>query len=52
MADMAETGDEDVFRKILADFSAKGVARSDHLIRTKMDELLAVAGEQVMTEKK
>lgn len=52
VADLAETGDEDVVRKILADFSAKGVTRSDHLIRSKMQELLAVAGEQVMTETK
>ena len=52
VADLAETGDEDVIRKILADFSAKGVTRSDHLIRSKMQELLAVAGEQVMTETK
>lgn len=52
VADMAETGDEDVIRKILADFSAKGVTRSDHLVRTKLEELLAVAGEQLMSEKK
>ena len=52
VADMAETGDEDVIRKILADFTAKGVTRSDHSIRTKMEELLVVAGEQVMSEKK
>ena len=35
-----------------ADFDAKGIARSDHLIRTKMDEFLAVAKEQVMHEVK
>jgi hypothetical protein len=52
VADLAETGDEDVIRKILADFGAKGVTRSDYSIRTKMEELLAVAGAQVMTETK
>jgi hypothetical protein len=51
-ADMAEAGDGDVFAKVKADFDAKGIARSDHLIRTKMDELLAVAKEQLMHEVK
>ena len=36
-ADMTEAGDEDVFRKIRADFDAKNIARSDHLIRSKLD---------------
>ena len=52
MADMAENGDEDIFRKIKQDFAAKGVARSDHHIRQKMDEFLAVASEQMMQENK
>ena len=52
VADLAETGDEDVIRKILADFSAKGVTRSDHLIRTKLEELMAVAADQVLNETK
>jgi hypothetical protein len=51
-ADMAESGEEDVFRKVSQDFAAKGVARSDHHIRQKMDELLAIAKEQVMNEVK
>ena len=49
-ADMTEAGDNDVFEKVKADFAAKSIARSDHLIRSKMDELLAVAKEQVMHE--
>jgi hypothetical protein len=49
-ADMAEAGDEDVFRKIRGDFDAKSIARSDHLIREKMAEMLAQAKEQVMKE--
>src|SRR5688572_621623 len=32
-ADLAEPGEEDVFRKIRADFDAKGVGQSDHQIR-------------------
>ena len=51
-ADFAEPGDEDVFRKIRADFDAAKIARSDHFIHGKMEELLAVAAEQVMNEKK
>lgn len=46
-ADFEEAGDEDVFRKIRGDFDAAGVAQSDHQIRRTMDELMAVAVEQV-----
>ena len=51
-ADFEEAGDEDVFRKIRTDFDAAKLARSDSAIRAKMEELLAVAGEQVVGEKK
>jgi len=47
VADLEEAGDEDVFRKIRADFDAAGVAQSDHQIRRAMDELLAEAIKQV-----
>ena len=50
-ADFEEAGDEDVFRKVRADFDAAKIAQSDSAIRTKMEELLAVAGEQVAGEK-
>jgi hypothetical protein len=46
-ADFEEAGDEDVFRKIRADFDAGGVAQSDHQIRRTMEELMAKAREQV-----
>lgn len=46
-ADVEEAGDQDVFRKIRADFDAKKVQQSDHQIRRHMDELLAVAIEQM-----
>jgi hypothetical protein len=49
-ADLAEAGDEDVFRKIRSDFDAKGVALSDHQIRRTMSDLLAKAVEQVKSE--
>jgi hypothetical protein len=46
-ADVEEAGDQDVFRKIRVDFDAKNVQQSDHQIRRHMDELLAVALEQI-----
>jgi hypothetical protein len=46
MADFAEAGDEDVFRKIRDDFNVKSVAQSDQQIRQAMDELMAKAVEQ------
>lgn len=51
-ADFQKPGDEDVFEKVQADFSAAKVAVADRALRAKMDELLSVAGEQVMGEKK
>jgi len=51
-ADFQEAGDEDVFRKIRGDFDAAKLARADRAIRAKMEDLLAVAGEQVMGEAK
>ncbi|MCC2096929.1 MAG: DUF1476 domain-containing protein [Hyphomicrobiales bacterium] len=47
MADFEEAGDDDVFRKIRKDFDAGGVDQSDHQIRRTMDELLAVAIDQI-----
>lgn len=49
-ADLEEKGHEDVFRKIRQDFDAKNVDMSDHRIRREMDELLAKAKNQIMTE--
>ena len=47
VADFAEAGDEDVFRKIRGDLDAKGVQQSDHQIRRTMDELMATAIDQI-----
>jgi len=47
MADFEEVGDEDVFRKVRADFDDGGVDKSDHQLRHKMEELMAVAVEQI-----
>jgi len=49
-ADLAEPGEEDVFRKIRGDFDARGVAQSDHQIRRTMADLMATAVEQVEAE--
>jgi hypothetical protein len=46
-ADFSEPGDEDVFRKVRADFDAKKVNQSDHQIRRTMEELMAKAVEQI-----
>lgn len=46
-ADFEEAGDEDVFRKVRADFDAGNIAMSDEELRGKMLELLGVAVDQV-----
>jgi len=46
-ADLAEKGDEDVFRKVRGDFDAKGVSISDDDLREKMSEFLAEAVRQL-----
>ncbi|MEM9494759.1 MAG: DUF1476 domain-containing protein [Pseudomonadota bacterium] len=50
MADLEEAGDEDVFRKIRADFDAAGVDQSDHQIRRHMEETMAEAIRQLQEE--
>ncbi len=47
MADFEEAGDDDVFRKVQADFKAKNVALSDQQIRRTMDELMGEAVAQI-----
>ena len=42
-ADLEEAGDDDVFRKVRADFDAKGIVVSDDAIRSQMSEFLAKA---------
>lgn len=40
-ADLAEKGDDDVFRKVRKDFDDKGITVSDKELRTKMADILA-----------
>jgi hypothetical protein len=47
LADFEEAGDDDVFRKVKADFGAAGVAVTDTQLRGAMDELLRTALEQI-----
>lgn len=49
-ADFEAPGDDDVFAKIRRDFDEKRIAQSDHQIRRTMDELMAVAIEQIRKE--
>ena len=51
-ADLELPGEEDVFRKIRADFDAKGVGQSDHQIRRKMADLLGETVGQIESEGK
>lgn len=46
-ADLAEAGDDDVVRKLRADFDAKGVTVTDDEIREQMVEFLAQAVSQI-----
>jgi len=49
-ADFETPGDHDVLLKVLADFKAKNVDISEHRLRKQMDEMLAMAKKQIMTE--
>ncbi len=49
-SDFDEPGDEDVFRKIRADFDAASIGQSDEQVRNKMDELMATAVDQIESE--
>ena len=46
-SDMAEPGDEDVFRKVKNDLSQGGFNNIDEEIRSKMDEFMEVAKKAV-----
>ncbi len=50
LADFEEAGDQDVFRKVRADFDAAGVDQSDHQLRRTMDELMHKAMEEIINE--
>ncbi len=49
IADLEEPGDEDVFRKIRADFDEAGIDQSDHQVRRTMEELMDEAVAQIQS---
>lgn len=49
-ADFQEPGEEDVFHKVFSDLHEKGVDQSEHQVRRRMEELKAVARDQIMSE--
>lgn len=46
-ADFQRPGDDDVVEKVVGDLTDKGVDTSEHLVRKRMDELLAEAVKQI-----
>lgn len=46
-SDFEQPGDEDVLRKVFKDLSASGTKVTEGAVRGKMDELLAIAREQM-----
>jgi hypothetical protein len=50
LADFEETGDDDVFRKVMRDFESNKIAQSEQDIRKKMNELLGEAIKQIQSQ--
>lgn len=48
--DLKEAGDDDVFRKLRADFDARRIEQSDHQIRRTLDEMMAKAVEEIQSK--
>ncbi len=49
-SDFEEPGDDDVLQKVLGDLTGKVAQASQKLVRKRMDELMAVAKDQIMKE--
>ena len=49
-ADLAEKGDDDVFRKVFKDLTDKGIKIADTDLRKRMHEFLAEAVRQIETQ--
>ena len=48
MADFEEPGDDDVLRKVLSDFEAKGIAIGAAKLRHEMERLMPLAKQEIM----
>ena len=46
-SDFEQPGDEDVFRKVMQDLDGSGLGVRESELRSKMDELLAIARGQI-----
>jgi len=46
-SDLEQPGDEDVLRKVWKDLSASGAKVTEGAVRAKMEELLAIARDQI-----
>ena len=46
-SDLEQPGDDDVLRKVWKDLSASGAKVSEGAVRAKMEELLAIARDQI-----
>ncbi len=49
-SDFEEAGDDDVVRKVMADFASKNVDQSEHQVRRTMDELMGEAIAQIRAQ--
>ena len=47
-SDFEQPGDDDVLRKVLGDLKGAGLTTSEGEVRSKMDELLAIARGQIL----
>ena len=50
MSDFEEPGDDDVLRKVLSDFEAKGVDMGAARLRHEMDRLMPLAKQEIMND--
>jgi len=50
MADFDEPGEEDVYRKVMADLEAKGAGMTEHHLRKEMERLKGVALAEIERE--
>lgn len=50
LADFEEPGDDDVVRKVLADFAERGLKMDDQALRKEMIRLMDEAGRQIEAE--
>jgi hypothetical protein len=46
-SDFEQPGDEDVYRKVMQDLEGSGLGVREGELRSKMDELMAIAREQI-----